>query len=52
MDIPPLGELAIFLKSDSRVSPKTGEAPITAGLSALAAAALIGIYFTSRKKKA
>ncbi len=47
-----LGTVAIFLKSDSRVSPKTGELPITATLSAIAAAAAIGIYLTSRKKKA
>lgn len=47
-----LGPVAIFLKSDSRVSPKTGEAPIRAGLSAIAAVAVIGIYLTSRKKKA
>ena len=47
-----LGTVAIFLKSDSRVSPKTGETPITAGLSAIAAVAVIGIYLTSRKKKA
>lgn len=47
-----LGTIAIFLKSDSRVSPKTGETPITAGLSAIAAVAVIGIYLTSRKKKA
>lgn len=46
------GTIAIFVESDAKVSPKTGEAPITAGLVGLAAIAAAGIYFTSRKKKA